>query len=161
MNFLAGISFNIERIFLFERNVFYFIVHLQVLQLTLKINDLQKVITHALLIKLHLLGWILIAGGLTLLKNNSSKLLLLCGVIAAVEFNNSDGCAPEIPSNGESSHFGFLIKPGGGANGYGPISLARWSKFPLLLQFSSIVCGSDIDSASASGVDSMVLFTGK
>ena len=85
---------------------------------------------------------------------------MLCGFIAVVEFNNSDGCAPEISSTRESSHFGFHIKPGGGANGYGPISLARWSKFPLLLQFSSLVCGSDLDSASASGADSMVLFTG-
>ena len=83
---------------------------------------------------------------------------MLCGVITAVEFNNSDGCTPEIPSTGESSHFDFYLKPG---YGYGPILLTRWSK--LLLQFSSTVYGSDLNSASASGVDSMVLmvlFTG-
>ena len=88
---------------------------------------------------------------------------MLCGVIKAVEFDNSDGCAPEIPSTGESSHFGFHVKPEGGANGYVPVWLTRLSKFPLLLQFSSTVCDSDIDSTSASGVDSMVfmmLFTG-
>ena len=126
-------------------------------------NNLQKDITCALLSKLRLLGRSLVAGGLTLSRNNSSKLLSLCGVVTAVELNNSDGCAPEIPSTGESSHFGFHIKPGGGANGYGPISLTRWSKFPLLLQFFSTVCGGELDSASASGVDSvvwMVLFTG-
>ena len=75
----------------------------------------------------------------------------------AAEFNNSDGCVPEIPSTGESSH------PGGGANGYGPILSTRWLKFPLLLQFSFTACGSGLDSASASGVDSVVLillFTG-
>ena len=99
-------------------------------------NNLQKDITCALLSKLRLLGRSLVAGGLTLSRNNSSKLLLLCGVVTAVELNNFDGCAPEIPSTGESSHFGFHIKPGSGANGYGPISLTRWSKFPLLLQSS-------------------------
>ena len=98
---------------------------MQVLQSTLRINDLQKVINCALLSKLCLLGWFLVAGGLTLSRNNSSKLLLLCGIIMAVEFNNSDGCTPEIPSTRESYHFGFHIKPGGGANGYGPISLTR------------------------------------
>ena len=108
---------------------------------------------------LHLLGRSLVAGGLTLSRNNSSKLLLLCGMAVAVEFNNSDGCAPEIPSAGESAHFGFHIKPGGGANGYGPISLTRWSRFPLLLQFCSIIHSIDLDSASVSGVDSTVLFT--
>ena len=145
---------NIERIFMFERKVSYFINHLQVLQLhclqvlqsALRINDLQKVITSALLSKLCLLGWSLVAGSITLSRNNSSKLLLLCGVITAVEFNNSDGCTPEIPSTGESSNFGFLIKPGGGLNGYGPISLIIWAEFPLLLQFSSIVCGSEVIS---------------
>ena len=105
--------------------VSYFIDRLQVLQSTFRINDLQKFITCALLSMLRLLGRSLVAGGLTLSRNNSSKLLLLCGVVAAVEFNNSDGCAPEIPSAGQSSHFGFHIKPGGGANGYGPISLTR------------------------------------
>ena len=103
----------------------------------------------------------MVAGGLTLSRNNSSKFLLLCGVITAVEFNNYDGCAPEISSSAESFHFGFHIKPEGGANRYEPISLTRRSKFPL--QFSSTVCNSDIDSASASGVDSivfMMLFTG-
>ena len=82
----------------------------------------------------------------------------------AVEFNNSDGCTPEIPRTEESSHFGFHMKPPrGGANGYEAISFTRWLKFPLLLQFSSTVCGSDLDSTSASDVDSMVLmvlFTG-
>ena len=82
---------------------------------------------------------------------------MLCGVITAVEVNNSDGCIPEIPSTGQSSHFSFHIKPGGGANGYGPISLTRWLNFPLLLQFSSTACGSGTDSVSASGVDSVVL----
>ena len=108
-------------------------------------------------------GRSLVAGGLTLSRNNYSKLLLLCSVIKVVEFKNSNGCAPEIPSAGESSHFGFFTKPGGGADGYGQISLTRWSKFPLLLQFSSTVCDSNLYSASASGVDSivlMVLFTG-
>ena len=52
----------------------------------------------------------------------------------AVEFNNSDGCTPEIPRTEESSHFGFHMKPPrGGANGFGAISFTRWLKFPLLL----------------------------
>ena len=121
MNFLAGIFLNIEHIFLFERKVSYFVDRLQILQSTLRIIDRQKVIACALLSKLHLLGRFLVAGSLNLLRNSSSKLLLLCGVIMAVEFNNSDGCTPEIPSTGESSHFGFPVKPGGCANGYGPI----------------------------------------
>ena len=98
--------FNIEHIFLFKIKVFYFIGRLQVLLkknfkkkkkffLTLRISDLQKFISCAQLSMLCLLGWSLVAGSLTLSRNNSSKLLVLCGVIAAVEFN-SDGCAPEI-----------------------------------------------------------------
>ena len=97
---------------MFERKYSYFVDRLHVLQSTLRITDLQKVITCAVLSKLRLLGWSLVAGGLTLSRNNSSKLLLLCGVITAVEFNNSDGCIPEIPSTGESSRFGFHIKLG-------------------------------------------------